>query len=372
MWLLVCTALDRQQIPARVYWNAEQGRWARFDQASRFDATTAPLPEPQWPGAEVAWMEDWPVDLDGFPYSTGEPPWRLTHCCGAGTSINDGPLYCRSCYEEVPPDYDTPPRLDANWQPGNGPIRIDLGHGQQGGTQRPARTAGVMVNMVAQPEPGTGRFTVLVVERFGQAQASVHDSPEQATARLHGLVVEDWNLDGPVPEDPGEAIRQYFAGLGHYADYALVPVNLGTATIDAGLAGLSRHVQPQQLPELEVFDGPVSLTSETLKVGQLSKLCPATGRPDQFRIHVAYTPIGGCCLEIDSLVRHLEAFHHVAISAEVLADQVAAAVLQATGAGRVEVRVHQTGREGADLHVTARHPADTPEQSAARPAQGEA
>ena len=126
----------------------------------------------------------------------------------------------------------------------------------------------------------------------------------------------------------------------------------------AGLAGLSCPAQPQELPELVTFDGPPSLTSATLEVGQLSKLCPSTGRPDQFSVQVVYTPTGGRCLEVDSLVRHLEAFHQVAVSAEVLADQLAAVALKATGAGRVEVTVHQIGREGAGIHVTACHQAE--------------
>ncbi len=66
----------------------------------------------------------------------------------------------------------------------------------------------------------------------------------------------------------------------------------------AGLAGLSCPAQPQELPELVTFDGPPSLTSATLEVGQLSKLCPSTGRPDQFSVQVVYTPTGGRCLEV--------------------------------------------------------------------------
>jgi NADPH-dependent 7-cyano-7-deazaguanine reductase QueF len=125
---------------------------------------------------------------------------------------------------------------------------------------------------------------------------------------------------------------------------------------DAALARLGREALPQDLPELNVFDGPASLTTVTLQVGRLAKRCPSTGRPDQFDVEVAYAPTGGRCLEVDSLVRHLEAFHEVEISAERLADRLAAAVLEVTGAGWVEVTVHQTGREGAELHVTARHP----------------
>lgn len=221
-------------------------------------------------------------------------------------------------------------------------------------------------------EPGreVSRRTVLVVERFGQAQASVHDSPQQAMARLHRIVVMDWNLDdGPIPKDPAEAIRAYFAGLGHYGAYALVPVDLGTAVIDASLAALGCSVQLQGLPRLEVFDSSETLTGVSLEVHQLSKLYPTTGRPDQFRVDLVYIPTGGCCLEVDSVVRHLEAYHHVAISAEALADQVAAAVLQATRAGEVEVTVHQSGREGAELHVTARCPPITPKRRARRSSQ---
>jgi NADPH-dependent 7-cyano-7-deazaguanine reductase QueF len=113
------------------------------------------------------------------------------------------------------------------------------------------------------------------------------------------------------------------------------------------------------LPDLATFDGPPSLTSQILRVDRLSKLCPSTGRPDQFSIQVAYSPVAGRCLELESLVRHLEAYHAVAVSAELLADQVAVAVLAQTLAAWVEVTVHQTSREGAELQVTARQELDT-------------
>jgi NADPH-dependent 7-cyano-7-deazaguanine reductase QueF len=127
------------------------------------------------------------------------------------------------------------------------------------------------------------------------------------------------------------------------------------AAAAGGLIRLSGTVEPVMLPDLATFDGPVSLTSQTLRVDRLAKLCPSTGRPDQFRVEVTYSPVGGRCLEMDSLVRHLEAYHPVAVSAERLADQVAAAVLAQTLAAWVEVTVYQSGREGAELQVTARH-----------------
>jgi NADPH-dependent 7-cyano-7-deazaguanine reductase QueF len=141
----------------------------------------------------------------------------------------------------------------------------------------------------------------------------------------------------------------------------------------AGLTRLSQHVRPQEsLPELATFDGPSSLASLTLRVGRLGKLCPSTGRPDEFGVEVTYTPTGGRCLELESLVHHLEAYWMVAVSAERLADQLAAAVLEATRADRVEVAVHQTGREGAELHVTAHHPAPSHRRPGSDPPQAPA
>jgi NADPH-dependent 7-cyano-7-deazaguanine reductase QueF len=131
------------------------------------------------------------------------------------------------------------------------------------------------------------------------------------------------------------------------------------AAAPAAVTRLSQDARPQEpVPELATFDSPTTLTSQTLTVDHLGKLCPATGRPDWFSVKV--TSAGARCLELDSLVRHLEAYWTVAVSAEVLAHQLAAAVVAATGADRVTVTVHQSGREGADLHVTARHPTDAP------------
>jgi hypothetical protein len=125
--VLRCAAPERRSIPGLVYWNQQTQGWGRFDEATRFEADR-PLPDPAWPGGEVTWMEDLPRDRDGFPYVVDEHigPWRVTHCCAAAVSINDGTLYCKSCYAVVDLASDTPARLDADWRPGDGPIQIRL------------------------------------------------------------------------------------------------------------------------------------------------------------------------------------------------------------------------------------------------------
>ena len=45
-----------------------------------------------------------PVAYGRFEYGDGQvEEWSYlpTPCCGASASISDGPMYCKSCYEEV-------------------------------------------------------------------------------------------------------------------------------------------------------------------------------------------------------------------------------------------------------------------------------
>lgn len=123
-------------LPQHLYWNTQTG-WGRFDLATRYnrsmpeegkDAILSAIGLPE-PSAILDWMGDLPADLDGYPYEhMGESltAWRLTHCCAAMPDIDDGPLYCKSCYEEIAYATDAPARLDANWNPGDGPVRIHL------------------------------------------------------------------------------------------------------------------------------------------------------------------------------------------------------------------------------------------------------
>lgn len=123
----------RAQQPTYQYLRAEDRAWVTFEDATRFpagdtegDSTIFP-PAPHV-DAVVEWVNDLPRDMDGWPFdpNDGAYTWRLTKCCAAASSISDGPLYCKSCYEEQPLDADTPPRLDGTWKPGDGPITIVL------------------------------------------------------------------------------------------------------------------------------------------------------------------------------------------------------------------------------------------------------
>ena len=109
--------------PPRVRYLGEGG-WGRYDQATVFadrahakaaaDAAAAAFTGTDTaPRVEV--IAQYPVDLDGYPM-TGSciGALRLTHCCAAATSTVTGPLYCKSCYREVPWDYEGPARTSAD------------------------------------------------------------------------------------------------------------------------------------------------------------------------------------------------------------------------------------------------------------------
>ncbi|WP_251151293.1 hypothetical protein [Cellulosimicrobium sp. Marseille-Q4280] len=134
--LLVRSALrpfHPADIPTYRYLRASDGAWVDFDDATRFDAATDQATLPVTTGshaeASITWVRDLPRDLDDFPFDPNDGPYieRLTRCCAAACSISDGPLYCKSCFVEQGLDAATPPRLDANWSPGDGPIAIRLG-----------------------------------------------------------------------------------------------------------------------------------------------------------------------------------------------------------------------------------------------------
>lgn len=124
--------MSEAPLPALRYWSEGEG-WTSFDSATRYEQEQPTMPEPHGPGASVAWVSDLPRDLDGWPYDPNDGEltgvstvWRRTRCCAAPTSIMDGVLYCKACFHDQPLEADTPPRLDGNWNPGDGPITVRL------------------------------------------------------------------------------------------------------------------------------------------------------------------------------------------------------------------------------------------------------
>lgn len=121
--------------PRQQFWGGRG--WTSFSNAERQPSTTSVTDRERIEvdaiaalgnfGATLHWVPDLPRDLDGYPYITAPlGPWRVTHCCAAMAGIDDGPYYCKSCHETLDMSYDTPARLDADWGPGDGPIRVTL------------------------------------------------------------------------------------------------------------------------------------------------------------------------------------------------------------------------------------------------------
>jgi 7-cyano-7-deazaguanine reductase len=126
------------------------------------------------------------------------------------------------------------------------------------------------------------------------------------------------------------------------------PANLASSD---RLARLARSV-PQTEPMLDAFDAPLGLSEVHLEVEHMTSLCPATGAEDFYRVDVRYAPRGRC-LETKSLKEYFASFRNEALSAEVLADQLARELLKASGAHWMRTTVHQAIRGGMRIHATA-------------------
>lgn len=112
-YYVLCSTNPRDFDGPRVsYWDALNRSWDGYDVATRYDHIPD-LPAPEAAGATVTAMPAHGVDLDGFPWHTDAMlgPFRLTHCCAAAVSTSDGPLWCKSCYNEVFWTYDEAPVL---------------------------------------------------------------------------------------------------------------------------------------------------------------------------------------------------------------------------------------------------------------------
>jgi 7-cyano-7-deazaguanine reductase len=130
------------------------------------------------------------------------------------------------------------------------------------------------------------------------------------------------------------------------------------------LASLARRV-PERDPRLDAFDAPLGLSEVHLQVEHMTSLCPATGAEDFYSIDVSYAPRGRC-LETRSIKEYLASFRNEALSAEVLADQIARELLRASGAQWMRTTVHQAIRGGMRIHATAHLSLDEGDQ---RPGQ---
>lgn len=120
----------RTVIPALRYWSGATQSWGDYETATRYDHQPRMILQAlEEPTHAFTVTEAYREDIDGFPYTVDQHigPVRMTHCCGAATSVSDGPLYCKSCYEAVDWAYDGPARLaDTDPDGPRGPITITL------------------------------------------------------------------------------------------------------------------------------------------------------------------------------------------------------------------------------------------------------
>lgn len=103
---------------------------------------------------------------------------------------------------------------------------------------------------------------------------------------------------------------------------------------------------------LEVFDCPPSVTYVSMTSDEVTAICPVTSQPDMYVVIISYNP-GPYCIESKSLKLYLKMFRNQGVFCEVLAEQIARDVYEATRAPQVQVQVTQKSRGGISVHASA-------------------
>jgi 7-cyano-7-deazaguanine reductase len=88
---------------------------------------------------------------------------------------------------------------------------------------------------------------------------------------------------------------------------------------------------------------------------EVTALCPVTGHPDQYTVHISYRP-AELAIESKSLKLYFQTFRNQGIFCESFAALIARDVHEATGAHSVDVWVTQKPRGGIEIVAHAAAP----------------
>lgn len=103
---------------------------------------------------------------------------------------------------------------------------------------------------------------------------------------------------------------------------------------------------------LEVFPAPRGVSVVTAVSDEVTSLCPITGQPDQYTVHIDYRP-NGVCIESKSLKLLFHSLRNKGVFCEQLASDLLQEIIKYANPWACEVRVIQKSRGGISLDVTA-------------------
>lgn len=160
-----------------------------------------------------------------------------------------------------------------------------------------------------------------------------------------GRFVSDPDESLPWPADDGVAIR---AAIGEAAT--------GEAPT-AGITILGKNVRHAiTAAQLETFPPPpTGVDTVTFATDEFASLCPITEQPDTSSVTIRYSP-SERCIESKSLKLYLWSFRDRGVFVEGIAAEIADAVMAATDAVHVYVRVDQAIRGGIATSAEAVRP----------------
>lgn len=111
----------------------------------------------------------------------------------------------------------------------------------------------------------------------------------------------------------------------------------------------------EPIDDLDVFPAPLGIGAITMSSDELTSLCPVTGQPDYYTVHIQYLP-DQYCIESKSLKLYLWHFRQQALFCEQLAVDIRDKVVSVCQPHSCTVTLVQKPRGGITIEAVSSYP----------------
>jgi 7-cyano-7-deazaguanine reductase len=100
--------------------------------------------------------------------------------------------------------------------------------------------------------------------------------------------------------------------------------------------------------QFETFNKPLNISTVEMVSDEVTAVCPVTGQPDWYTVHIKYHP-ARLCIESKTMKLYLQSFRNKGLFCEAFASQIAQDVYQGIDPFYVVVKVIQKPRGGVAI-----------------------
>jgi 7-cyano-7-deazaguanine reductase len=103
-----------------------------------------------------------------------------------------------------------------------------------------------------------------------------------------------------------------------------------------------------QFKQFETFEKPLNVETVEMISDEVTAVCPVTGQPDWYTVHIKYQP-SRLCIESKTMKLYLQSFRNKGLFCEAFASQIAQDIFQVIDPFYVHVDVIQKPRGGVSI-----------------------